>query len=253
MYQEEIAALSQTAKKKLNLLEENPLGYFFSAMLAGMFVGFAVILAFTIGGQMGGAPQTKILMGVSFGIALSLVVIAGGDLFTGNNMVMALGTMNKTVTLGQSVKLWIVCWLGNWAGSALLGVIFWAGGYATGPVGEFFANGAAGKMAISFFPLVMRGVLCNILVCLAVWSAARCKSESGKLIMIFWCLYAFITSGFEHSVANMTLFTITLLSPMDAAVSFSGACYNLFAVTLGNMIGGIFIVALPYQIISRKK
>ena len=93
-----------------------------------------------------------------------------------------------------------------------------------------------------------------MLVCLAVWCGFRCKSESAKLIMVFWCLLAFITTGFEHSIANMTLLTVSLLSPAaDAAVSLGGEVYNLVFVTVGNMIGGIVFVALPYLGIAAKR
>lgn len=253
MFTEEVAAAAKAAQAKVSLLNKNPLGYFVASMLAGAYVGFGILLIFSIGGLLDGAAYAKIVMGVSFGIALSLVVMAGSELFTGNNLVMTLGIMNKTVTLGQTIKLWIVCWLGNLAGSALLAVIFWAAGYANGNVGGFIAATSAAKMSVAFLPLLLRGVLCNALVCLGVWCATRLKSESGKLIMIFWCLFAFITSGYEHSIANMTLLTVGLLSPMGAAVSVGGYFYNLAVVTLGNMLGGIFLVALPYHIISKRK
>jgi nitrite transporter NirC len=120
-------------------------------------------------------------------------------------------------------------------------------------VGEFIAATAATKMSVPFFPLLLRGVLCNVLVCLAVWCNFRCKSESGKLIMIFWCLFAFITSSFEHSIANMTLLTVALFAPFEAAVSVGGYFYNILVVTLGNMLGGILFIALPYYVISKKK
>ena len=253
MFTENVSAAAAAAKGKAALLKQNPLGYFVAAMLAGMYVGFGILLIFTIGGLLDGAPYTKIVMGASFGIALSLVVIAGSELFTGNNMVMALGVMNKTVSCGQTVQLWVVCWLGNLLGSVLLALLFWAAGYAEGAVGQFVANAAAAKMSVPFVPLLLRGVLCNALVCLGVWCAMKCKSESGKLIMIFWCLFAFITTGFEHSIANMTLLCVALLSPMGAAVSLGGYAYNLLVVTLGNMLGGILLVALPYQLISKRK
>lgn len=253
MFKEEVAAVAQVAKNKAGLLRKKPGGYFVAAMLAGAYVGFGILLIFTIGGLMDGAPATKIVMGASFGIALSLVVIAGSELFTGNNMVMSLGVLNKTVTVGETIRLWVVCWLGNWAGSFLLAVLFWAAGFATGNVGSFIASTAAAKMAMPFFPLLLRGVLCNVLVCLGVWCAMKCKSESGKLIMIFWCLFAFITTGFEHSIANMTLLSIALLSPMQAAISLGGYFYNILVVTLGNMLGGIVLVALPYHFIAKQK
>lgn len=253
MFSEEVAAVAKTAENKVGLLRKNPLGYFIASMLAGAYVGFGILLIFTIGGLLDGAPYTKIVMGASFGIALSLVVIAGSELFTGNNMVMCFGLWNKTVKISDVLKLWLVCWLGNLLGAVLLSVLFCAAGYANGSVGSFIANSAATKMSIPFLPLLLRGVLCNTLVCLAVWCGMKCKSESGKLIMIFWCLFAFITTGYEHSIANMTLLSVALLSPMDAAVSLGGYIYNILVVSAGNMIGGILLVALPYQIIAKKK
>ncbi len=253
MFSEEVGAVANAARSKSALLKKNPLGYFISAMLAGVYVGFGVLLAFTAGGSLGGAPATKIVMGATFGVALSLVVMAGSELFTGNNLVMSLGLLKKTVGFGETLKLWLVCWLGNWVGSALLAVVFWATGLAQGAVGQFIADASAAKMAAPFVPLLFRALLCNMLVCLAVWCTFRCKSESGKLIMIFWCLFVFITVGLEHSVANMTTLTISLLSPMGAAVSVAGYFYNILVVTLGNMIGGILFVAFPYHQIAKNK
>lgn len=252
MYGEEFKMASAAAKSKVRVLKNNPIGYFLLSMLAGMYIGFGILLINTIGGLLNGAPYTKIVMGVSFGIALSLVVIAGAELFTGNNLIMTAGVAKKTITLKDAIVLWIVCYAGNLAGSILLAVMFHLSGLGTGAVGEFIAVSAAGKMAQPFSALLMRGILCNILVCLATWSGFKCKSDSGKLIMIFWCLFAFITTGFEHSIANMTLMTAALFQPSGQAVSIAGFAYNLVAVTLGNMIGGILFVAIPYYIASKE-
>jgi nitrite transporter NirC len=252
MFGEEIAAIGAAAKAKFTFLRNNPAGYFLSSMLAGAYVGFGILLIFTAGGALAPAPWAKIVMGVSFGIALSLVVVAGAELFTGNNLVMTTGIMQGTVTWSQSARLWVVCLIGNWAGSVLLAVLFWGSGLAVGATAEFAAATSAGKMAVPLVPLFLRGMLCNTLVCLAVWCGFRCKSESGKLIMIFWCLYAFITCGFEHSIANMTLLTVGLLSPGTAAVSLSGYFYNIIVVTLGNMAGAMLFLALPYCLIAKK-
>lgn len=253
MFAEDFLTMCNAAKSKVAFLKNNPLGYFIASMLAGIFVGFGILLVFSIRGMMSGIPYAKVVMGISFGVALSLVVIAGAELFTGNNMVMMGGILNKTITFMDAIKLWIVCWLGNFIGSILIALLFYWAGLATGNVGEFIASTAQAKMEVDFLPLLVRGILCNILVCLAVWCSFRCKSESGKLIMIFWCLFVFITAGFEHSIANMTLLSISLLSPMSATVTITGFFYNLIVVTLGNMIGGIVFVALPYYMISKKK
>ena len=254
MFNEEFNKVAGAAKAKSDLLKNNKLGYFVSSMLAGIFVGMAIMLIFTIGGLLTAAesPATKIVMGISFGGALSLVVFAGSELFTGNNFVMAVGSLNKSLSWVDTIKVWIVSFIGNLVGSILAGYMFYLTGLAKGPVGEFIANTAATKMSLPAQELFFRGLFCNILVCLAVWCTFRCKDDVSKLIMIFWCLFIFITAGFEHSVANMTLLTIGLLSPGTAAVSITGYAYNIGVVTLGNMIGGIFFVAVPYYLISRK-
>lgn len=254
MFNEEFNKVAGAAKAKSELLKSNKVGYFVSSMLAGIFVGMAIMLIFTIGGLLSsaGSPATKIVMGIAFGGALSLVVFAGSELFTGNNFIMTVGSLNKSVSWLDTSKVWGVSFIGNLVGSILAGYMFYLAGLAKGPVGEFIANTAATKMSLPASELFFRGIFCNMLVCLAVWCTFRCKDDISKLVMIFWCLFIFITSGFEHSIANMTLLTIALCSPGTAAVSISGYIYNIGIVTLGNMVGGILFVAIPYYLISRK-
>ena len=252
MYKEENMAVCQAAKNKLKLLDKNPAGYFIASLLAGAYVGFGIILIYSIGGLLEGAPYTKILMGASFGVALSLVIMAGSELFTGNNFIMSMAMFNKEASLKDSIRLWMVCYIGNWAGSILCALLYYYAGLATGATGQFISDVSATKMGIPLVPLFMRAVLCNIMVCLAVWTSFKMRSESGKLIMIFWCLFVFITSGYEHSIANMTLLSVSLLNPMNAGISLAGYLYNILVVTLGNMVGGILLLSLPYYIISKK-
>lgn len=254
MFNEEFEKVAGAAKAKVTLLKNNKLGYFVSSMLAGIFVGVAIMLIFSIGGLLNsaGSPATKIVMGLSFGGALSLVVFAGSELFTGNNFIMTVGSLNKTVSWIDTCKVWAVSFVGNLVGSILAGYLFFAAGLARGPIGEFIANTTQTKMNVASSELFVRGILCNLMVCLAVWCTFRCKEDISKLVMIFWCLFIFITAGFEHSIANMTLMTIGLLSPGTAVVSVGGYIYNIFFVTLGNMVGGILFMAIPYYLISRK-
>ena len=252
MFRTDFEKVSDGAAAKTAFLKKDPLAYFVVSMMAGAFIGIGVLLAFTSGGLLTGLPYAKIVMGLSFGVALSLVVMAGAELFTGNNLAMAAGILDKKVTPADALKLWCICWIGNLAGSMLLGGIYSLTGLCTGQVGEFMVSAAAAKMGAGAMALFARGILCNFLVCLAVWCAGRASSDAGKLIMVFWCLFAFITTGFEHSIANMTLFTIALLQPVHEAVSVGGAAYNLLTVTLGNIAGGVLFVALPYYIAGRR-
>ncbi len=251
MFKEEFQATANAARAKVNLLKNNPLGYFILAILAGMYIGFGALLMLTISGALAGQPYAKVIMGCCFGIALSLVVIAGAELFTGNNLVMAAGMLKKTISISEGVKLWIICWIGNLIGGVILSVLFQFSGLSNDVTGPAIASAALAKMTIPPVALFIRGILCNMLVCIAVWCGIKCKSESGKLIMIFWCLFAFITTGFEHSIANMTTLTAALLNPCGQAVTLGGWVYNLIIVTLGNMVGGILFVAVPYFLASK--
>lgn len=254
IFTEEVAVVGNLAVNKSKMLNKRPLAYFIASMLAGMFVGIGISLTFCVGSMLnaGGFSGTKIVMGASFGIALSLVIMAGSELFTGNNFVMSVGIYQKKVSLADSIKLWVVCWIGNLVGSMLIGFLVYKSGVINPDFGEFLAKGVYGKITLPVVDLIIRGILCNMLVCLAVWCGLKMKSESGKLIMIFWCLFAFITLGLEHSVANMTLFTIGFLNPMSYDITILGCLYNLLFVTLGNMIGGIVLLAIPYSFIAKE-
>ncbi len=257
MHNETLEKLTNAAKSKINLLNKSKLKYLTSAAFAGLYIGIGIILIFTIGGLLSASdsPMTKIMMGVSFAIALSLVIMTGTELFTGNNLVMAAGALNKGVTIRDTLKVWIYSYVGNLLGSLLVAGLFVGSGLVNkGVVMEFFATTAAAKSSAPFMALVFRGILCNILVCVAVLCSARTNSDSAKLIIIFMCLFAFITSGFEHSIANMTVFGVALLSPTIQTVTIASAAYNLVAVTIGNIIGGaLFMGAGTYILGSEKK
>ena len=252
MFRSDFYKISDGAAAKVAFMNNNMPGYFVMSMMAGAFIGIGVLLAFTSGGLLTGLPYARIVMGLSFGVALSLVVMAGAELFTGNNLAMAAGLLDKKVTWKDAMKLWCICWIGNLLGGIVLGGIYSLTGLCTGAVSEFMVSAAAAKMGAGATALFTRGILCNYLVCLAVWCAGRATSDAGKLIMVFWCLFAFITTGFEHSIANMTLFTVALLQPVHEAVTVSGFFYNLFIVTLGNIAGGALFVAVPYYIAGRR-
>ncbi|SVB36785.1 uncharacterized protein METZ01_LOCUS189639, partial [marine metagenome] len=232
-------------------LKRNPGGFFVGSMMAGAYVGFGIILIFVLGSA--ADPQSKkLIMGASFGIALTLVVFAGAELFTGHNMYMPLALFKKKITSNDLILVWVTVWVGNLVGSAFVGGLFVLGG-ASGiiDVTDSLVNHVAGdKMNASVVQLLARAILCNWLVCLALWMAARTSNDAAKCIVIFWCLFGFIASGFEHSVANMTLFSIALLGEHPEAVSLYGAGYNLFWVTIGNLLSGSLFMAGGYWLYS---
>ena len=251
MYRKSIDYFANFARDKVKALKRNPGGFFVGSMMAGAYVGFGIILIFVLGSA--ADPQSKkLIMGTSFGIALTLVVFAGAELFTGHNMYMPLALFKKKITSNDLILVWVTVWVGNLVGSAFVGILFVLGG-ASGIIDviDSFVNLVAiDKMNASVVQLLARAMLCNWLVCLALWMAARTNNDTAKCIVIFWCLFGFIASGFEHSVANMTLFSIALLGEHPEAVSLYGAGYNLFWVTIGNLLSGSLFMAGGYWLYS---
>ena len=250
MDHETVATAAGAARAKAGLLRNAPLQYLLLSAMAGVYVGLGIVLIFCIGAplQAAGSGAVKAVMGASFGVALTLVIFAGSELFTGNNMIMTLGLLSKTVTRAALLRIWIASFVGNLVGSLLLAMATAASGVMSkAPAKDFLLGVAAAKMAAPASELFFRAVLCNMLVCLAIWMGLRTKSESARLVLIFWCLFAFIGSGFEHSVANMTLLGIGLFLPHDPSlVTWTGFARNLTVVTAGNVVGGALLIGLPY-------
>lgn len=255
MFNDAYQAVCTAAKGKDALFRKNPLGFFVSAMMAGMFIAFGSMISTVVSAPYyaaGDVGAQKIIGALSFAVALSFVVMCGGELFTGSNLVLGAAGFKKEMKWGQIAKIWAFTWVGNLAGSLLTVAFCQAGGVLAGNVAELFAANAEAKMAAAPQALFCKGVLCNVLVCLAVWCSIKMKSESGKLIMVFCCIFTFVGCGFEHSVANMTNLAVGLLHPGTHAVSLGGYIYNLLTVTAGNMAGGVLAVALPYYLIAKE-
>jgi len=256
MFGEEISKITEIAENKIRYMQSSPAGFLVLSALAGIYVGFGIILIFSIGGPIhagGAGPFLKLVMGASFGIALSLVIFAGSELFTGSNMILTIGRLQNKVSTGMVMKSWLLCYLGNFLGSVLLAWLMIQGGSLVESSRLLLLKVTSSKMTAGAWELFVRGILCNWLVCLAVWLAVKIKSETARLIMIFWCLFAFISSGFEHCVANMTLLSMGLLLPHGAEISLAGLGHNLTWVTLGNIVGGALFVGMAYWFASVKR
>lgn len=251
MYQPVIDQFAAAAATKARTMRDNPAGFLISAMMAGAYIGISIILIFTLG-QLVDPSVRALVMGASFGIALTLVVFAGSELFTGHTMIMSFGLLSGRSSATDLAKSWAMTWFGNLLGSILVAWLFYLGG--GGAIlkdgADFIFSVAAAKISAPPLALLARGILCNWLVCLGLWMAQRTNDDTAKAIMLFWCLFAFIASGYEHSVANMTLFALALLGNHPDTVSLGGAAYNLFFVTIGNIIAGALFMGVGYVLAS---
>lgn len=245
MNQDTISMLAHKAKHKIDALNQNKLRYLVSAMFAGIFIGLGDILIFTVGGYLHDvhSPMTKIAVGLSFSVALSLIILLGSELFTSNNMVMTVGALDKKTTEKDGAKVLGYSYLGNFIGAILISLLFIGTGLFKGTTLEYFEYTALGKIDVAAYQLFFKGILCNILVCSGVLAAYKLKDDTAKLIILFLSLFAFVTSGFEHCIANMITFATCILSGATS-VTLSGMAYNLLFVTLGNMVGGILFLGV---------
>lgn len=233
------------------------------AVLAGAFIGLGAAFATlaTTHPDLGFGP-TRVLGGLTFSLGLILVVVAGAELFTGNNLV-AMAWASRLITTRQVLRNWGLVYLGNFAGSvgtALLVYLsgVWAlGGYA---VGENAIVIASAKVHLPWGEAFFRGILCNALVCLAVWLCQSARSTTDKILAIVWPISGFVALGFEHCIANMYFIPLGIILKANPemmgaltatpggvdTLHWNGLFNNLVPVTLGNIVGGTLMVAGVY-------
>jgi nitrite transporter len=245
------------ARSKADQLRREPLRYLLSAVMAGAYVGVAVVLLASVAGPLfvATSPAVKLVSGVVFGIALTLVVFAGSSLFTGEVMWMLQGLVNRGCRLTDLLGIWIASLVGNLAGSVGFAWLVHQGGTLAigprpgrpGPSDLLIASLVAGMIHATGSQLFFRSVLCYMLVCLALWMAARTRSDAAKLVVLWWCLFAFVAAGFEHSIANMTIFSLAVL---DHAATWYDLWRNLLFTVPGNIVGGGLLVGLAYAYLA---
>jgi nitrite transporter NirC len=252
MFDDTVEKLAGVGDTKARWLKSNPGAFFITSMMAGAYVGIGIILIFSLGSLLDSSVR-PLVMGASFGIALILVVFAGSDLFTGHTMTATLALLRKKATAADLLSVWTFCWLGNLVGALALAAIFVGGGGGSilSAKSELIFNVAGAKMNAPALQLFCRAILCNWCVCLALWMSNRMTSDAAKCIAIAWCLMAFIGAGFEHSIANMTIFGIALFAPHPDTVSWGGFAWNMVWVTLGNVVSGAVFMAAAYWYASR--
>jgi formate/nitrite transporter len=237
---------------------------FILAVLAGAFIALGAIFATTAVAGGGDLPYgvLRLLAGVTFSLGLMLVVVAGAELFTGNNLIV-MAWASRRVSSIRLLANWTIVWIGNFVGAvATAGIVYVSGQYTfgDGAVGQTALSIASAKTSLGFVEAIALGVLCNALVCLAVWLTYGARTTTDKLLAVVPPIAAFVAAGFEHSVANMYFLSIGLLikrdeafvSSLDAAPDLTGLTWrsmfadNLLPVTIGNIIGGALLVGAVY-------
>lgn len=238
-----------------NKVNRNALKVFVSAMLAGMFIGlgyYANIVINSYEMPIIGSNTVGILRFLGafiFAVGLIMVIVAGADLFTGNCLVM-FGVYNKRIKFVDAIVHLLLVLLGNLIGACFLALLIYYANSPSTTIINSIEEIAASKLDKSFISLVILGILCNILVAIAVYMAYAAKNITGKVIVVILPIIAFILMAFEHSVANMFIFPLNALLQKDSLFLMFN---NLLPVILGNFIGGGIILPLSYTVIYLKK
>jgi nitrite transporter NirC len=240
------------ASDKVNALR-TPGRFLVSGMLGGAYIGVGIVLMVSTAGPMAAAgdSMTKLVAGLVFGVALTLVVFAGADLATSAMMVLPQGLLMRSIRFGRATATVLFMFACNLLGALLFSTLVALSGVLVSnpPAGTMLAELLAARAAQTPVELFVRGLLCNALVCLAVWMGTRVKSEGARITLIFLAITAFVSSGFEHVVANMTIYGLGLAmgDPNATWLIFGG---NLLWVGLGNLIGGGLIIGAGYWLIG---
>src|SRR5688572_3559046 len=259
----------------VNKANMEPINTFMLAVLAGAFIAFGAIFSTTVtAGAADVLPFgiTKLIGGLVFCLGLILVVVAGAELFTGNNLIIMAWASGK-VTTAQLLRNWIIVYVGNFVGSIATALLmFLSGQYAfgSGAIGLNVLSIANAKANLDFVQAIVLGILCNALVCLAVWLTYSGRTTTDKILAILFPISAFVAAGFEHSVANMYFIPVGLFvkggAPAEfwsqigkTAADYSGLTWsgfflnNLIPVTIGNIIGGTVMVGVVYWLIYSRR
>ena len=243
-------------------------------IMAGAFIAFGGATSSAAIHNISNQGIAKALAGAIFPVGLMMIVFVGGELFTGDCLMIA-GTIDKRFSVLQMIRTLVVVWFSNMAGAIIISILVYYSGlldYTSGALGAFTIKVAYGKCTITPFKAICSGILCNILVCIAVLMATAAKDIAGKVWAIFFPICAFVVGGWAHCVANMfyipagiiaatndtyvaraeELYGITA-AQISANVNIGGFISNLIPVTIGNILGGMVFVALPLYFIHKKK
>jgi len=243
-------------------------------LLAGAFIAFGSAVSSTAAHGIANVGVCRLVTGCFFPVGLMLIVVCGGELFTGNCL-MGMAALNRQITWGRLIRNLVIVWITNFIGSAIIAFFVYMSGnfnLSGGGLGAYTIKVAMAKVNLGFGPAFFSGIICNMLVCGAVLMAAASKDVPGKLLGCFFPICAFVTGGFEHVVANMYYIPAGLFALMKpeyvekaqelygytaeqiSALNFGTMFANIVPVTLGNIVGGgIFIGAAYYMIYVRKK
>ena len=232
-----VEQITQAGVQKLRFSGAAPGRYLTRAALAGAFIFVGALLSSLCAAWFYDAnlPLAKLLGALAFSAALTLIVLLGGELFTGCTLVMSVSLYDGRVRLAGTLRVWALAYLGNLLGILVLCLLLAGSGSSGELLGAYLALVVPGKLSAPWYLLLLRGVLCNFLVCIGVFAGFRLQSETAKALVIALAITTFVLTGLEHSIANMAYFALHAL--LNGGADWAAMGWNLLWVTLGNLLG----------------
>jgi len=237
---------------KINLLQDDPLRYMLRSVGAGMGLTLVVFVFWVLKQNLHDISIGAVIASGFFGVGLMIIVFTNTELFTSNNMYLAVSSVEGRTSWRQAALLWISCYFGNLAGAILVALLLLgAGSLGQLPPDHALFEGALYKAQQVGSVIFFKGILANWIVCLAVRVALRCKEEVAKILALILIVFIFVYLGFEHSIANMGTFSMAMLG--GGTLTMGEAVHNLIFSTAGNIVGGVLFVGLPFTYLNPRE
>lgn len=254
MFNNIITKFSDLSYKKKSLIEKNIFSFLALAILTGIYVGFSNLFAYSVAGPFFAvnSPLVKLIISVLFPVALVIVIFSSTELFTSNTMYMSIGILEKKVRFIDYVKVLILSYIGNLIGSVLVAYILKLTGLLdVDTTINVLLNYANHKIDANGFQILIKGIFCNIMVCITVFMCYKTENDVAKILIVIYGIALFLAAGFEHCVANMSLFSMAYFG-RPTEILLNGIFKNLLFATIGNIIGGSMFIGYIYWYINSK-
>jgi len=236
---------------KIELLLGDPARYVLRSVGAGMGLTLVVFVFWVLKQNLHDISLGAVIAAGFFGVGLTIIVFTGTELFTSNNMYLAVSSAEGRTGWRHAVLLWVFCYFGNLAGAIFVAFLLAGAGSLALPADHALFDGALHKAQQAGSVIFFKGILANWVVCLAVRIALRCKEEIAKITVLILIVFIFVYLGFEHSIANMGTFAMAMLG--GGTLTFAEALHNLLFSTIGNVVGGVLLVGLPFSYLNPRE
>lgn len=250
---DDIQLLNNVGITKVRMAKEDPVRFFVRAIMAGLYLGGAMILSYAAGAILStNYPEaSKIAVAATFGIGLVAICFLGAELFTGNCLTTIIPVYDKKIRFKEILPAWGICYLGNLIGMAIVGFLYIKSGSLNTIFPTYLKPMMDSKLDFEITQLLIKGVLCNFLVCIAGYAGIKVKDDMVRLMMIMFFVAAFVLPGFEHCIANSGFFAMCLTQYGASLSEFMTIMIHMLIATFGNIIGGAIVAGIPVYLIFK--